>query len=257
MIKLIENKKGITFFHIWFEEDENLIIDEARRVHADIIQVHGKKERMRAAGVQGKKQWTFTVDLSKTMDEVVSGFNKNYRYEIRRAGKEGVKAFHYDSSEITDLLLLEYEKLYNAMYRDKGIDNSLNLRIIRQYIQNEMLLLSFVENGGVIVAVHSYIKDREHARLHHSASLFRETGKDANEISRANKYLHCEDMKRLKDNGVKSLDLGGISDRENWNGIDLFKKGFTKNEPEGFWYQRIGITIKGKAALRVLGAVGK
>ena len=90
------------------------------------------------------------------------------------------------------------------------------------------LTLSTAYIEGKAAVYHTHLFDQDVARLLHSASLYREAEKDnsRNLVGMANRYLHFEEMKYFKQQGIRSYDWGGAGKGEDVLSITEFKESF-------------------------------
>lgn len=196
---------------------------------------------------------TLLTDLSVTEDILFSQIKSKTKNEIRRAEKEGMYAQMYSSNEITDDLIKSFVRAYIQFRMEKELScPALNelMTIYKAVNESGRLVLSEVLWDKQSVARHVYyVSVEEHvAILHRSFSLYREDSSNRQRIGNANRFLHWEDMKRLKDMGISLLDWGGYntSDKEVLN-ISRFKAefgGIEKNVYSGEIYR----ALKGKIA---------
>jgi lipid II:glycine glycyltransferase (peptidoglycan interpeptide bridge formation enzyme) len=72
-------------------------------------------------------------------------------------------------------------------------------------------------------------------------------------VGRANRYLHWQDLLRLRESGCTALDLGGWhpGDDTELLKINKFKEEFGGKVVE-IYNSMMGISLKGKAALKLL-----
>ena len=126
----------------------------------------------------------------------------------------------------------------------------MNLEQMRAYAREGALYCSRVRKDGEDLVYHSYLADETCARLLHSVSDFRES-QDGALISRANRGLHWEDMKRFAKKGLSVYDWGGIPNPEAPNGIDQFKIKFG-GEPVTYYNAIEGRSVLGKLAVLAL-----
>lgn len=194
---------------------------------------------------------TAITDLTKTEEELWNLIKKNTRYEIRRAGKEGIKEISFLADELPDDMLVAFEKTYNNMYISKGMKNTFNKELVKSYMKSAMIWFSIALFEEEPLVFHSYIVDSIHARFFYSCSPFREQKEIATRIGMMNRYLHWSDMMQLKQMGVEKYDWGGISNFDMPNSIDRFKLSFG-GERKMFYNYIVANTRLGKMVLRFL-----
>ncbi len=185
---------------------------------------------------EDKEFITIVNDIDKSDEDISLDFNKNVRYEIRRAIKEGVEcAFICNSTNasISDRLLDEMNEQYILMYKSKGIKaNSIKEKLLK-YRDYGILGVSFAKINGNPVVWHIYYFGQGISRLMYSFSVFRDSdsSEERNAIGRANRYLHYYDMLQLRDKyGVTEYDWGGCGSSEEVKFISDFKRGFGGTE---------------------------
>lgn len=258
MIDIFYKKKFLKINQIWYPDVTIEGLKKQKRA-ADVLFVHGVGENE----IHGKNRYfqefhSCISSLEGPEEEILSAFDKTVRYEIRRSEKDGIDICFYTGEDIKAYpgLLHTFSQIYRKMYHSKGKEIPLNLATVERYLNNQALVFSAVKKDGEILLFHSNVFDESHARLLHSASLFRDNGADANLIGRANKRLHWEDMKYLKEKGITSYDWGGISDFEHPNGIDAFKLKFG-GEKTTYYNVFTGNTLLGNVSLNLLKKAGK
>ena len=217
MIHITYKKKNIKITQVWFPAEE------WKSFKTDLFFVHGVCEK------KEKGVWqtfhTLLSDLTATNEDLMAAIHKNVRYEIRRNQKEDVTYRMYSSEEIEadSELLDKFATMYEAMYAEKGMKQTLNKEQMMLYAKTGALMISAMMMGEDAAVMHSYIVAEDKVRLLHSVSEFRKEEMDANFIARCNKRLHWEDMCYFKQSGRTEYDWGGVSSLENPNGIDAFK----------------------------------
>lgn len=260
MIDTSYKKKFLTINQIWYPKQTAVSELLWQKRKADILFVHGAQEKEAKGAFRGFQEYhTCMSDLTHTEDELLSAINKNVRYECRRSERDGVEIRFYAKADIeADKTLLEsFTRIYEEMYRSKGIDTRFNITAVKKYMQTDSILFSAVWHEGSMIVFHSYIYDDTDARLLHSASCYRGGDENAQSMTgRANKRLHWEDMKYFKSRGLLRYDWGGISDFEKPNGIDEFKLKFG-GEKITYYNVFAGNTLLGKLAVAVMKAMGR
>ena len=221
-------KKTISIDHIWFASDKS---DVYRAKPACFYLVHGmdSKEVIPWA-IKYSKQSSLVNDLRKCESELWSGISKTYRNEIRRCESSDLyRASMYKGEEILEQedLIRRFKDTYERMYRNKGMRTSFNLDLFKKYAENSNLIVSIAFKNQTPCVFHSYIVDETNARFWNSCSTFRDDKTSAEEIGRLNKFLHWQDFKKLRLEGITQYDWGGVDfDDPELRGISEFKKKF-------------------------------
>lgn len=228
-MKVIERKSKFNIISkdIWFFDKKNV-----ENMNEDVINFFGvdddslKKIKKKHKNVIAKKQYTLFIDLNNDEETIYDKINKTVKYEINRCQKEEFYFEVFQSSMINKFLLNDFEIVYNNMYKDKGLKNILDKKMVIDYIKNDNFILTVAKREDDIYVYHAYTFDNNNVRLLYSCSNFRKLENKKAEIGRANKFLHWEDIKFFKSIGIKKYDFGGISSIDNPNGIDKFKMNF-------------------------------
>jgi len=220
MVHITYKKKGIKVTQVWFP------IAEWKSIKSDLFLVHGVYEKGRRGGWETFH--TLLSDLTAAEEDLMAAIHKNFRYEIRRNQKEDVTYRMHSAQEVVENaeLLNKFATMYEAMYAEKGMRQTLNKEQMLLYAKAGALMISAIMIREEFAVMHSYITEGDKVRLLHSISEFRREDMDANFIARCNKRHHWEDLCYFKQNGIKEYDWGGISSFENPNGIDDFKSKF-------------------------------
>ena len=183
---------------------------------------------------------TGVIDLSCTAEEIIGGFSSTYRYEVKRAKRDGVYCTYTDNPSEEELG--SFISWYDEFARSKGlpdIDKG-NIRLLAEI--GNLGLSSAYDKEGILLCRHSYLMDRKikRAALHTSASLAHtiSDSRQRNLIGMANRYLHYFDMLWQKENGFLKYDFGGLdwtglTDSEH-QGISNFKKEFGCRREDSF-----------------------
>lgn len=222
-----KNKFNLLVNDLWFLDKNDFTFT------GDIINCYGVDEDMLPylckssyGKIFTKKQRTLFLDLEQPEDILFDNIQKTVRYEIKRCEKEMFDFKVLDENSISDSILEDFEKVYNDMYKDKGINCSLSIPLVNDYIKNNNFILTYTLKENDIYAYHAYTHDECGVRLLYSCSNFRGLQDLKAEIGRANKYLHWQDIMYFKKMGIKIYDFGGVKSFENPNGIDKFKMNF-------------------------------
>lgn len=228
IITQIIKYKFIKLALVWFDEINVKDVD----VKADIyFFVH--LDRLKSANNIGGRTYldkTAFSDLTLDEDDLFAKIEKNSRYKIKRALREGFQHKIFDSSQMLEQndRLLEFEKEYNRMFSQKDQSSELNMEEMRQLIANGALYFSMAFFEDQPVVYHVYVRSGCKIRLLHSVSIYREAA--ANDmramIARYNRCLHWQDMSHFKKQGCDVYDWGGIGESEEFANINEFKLSF-------------------------------
>lgn len=193
---------------------------------------------------------TLSTNLEQDEDKLFEKIEKNCRYEIRRAEREGVRFSYYDASIQRDTL----EKIidfYNKFIDTKEeLSFKLSYRWIKPFLKQNAFWCTTAIKDKEILAVHLYYCDERRVRLWYSASLFRSEAdkQKRNEIGRANRFLHWKDICFFKNKGFAVYDWGGYSVEGSTAGNGKFKKSFGGDVENGICLLTCG-SLLGKLGL--------
>lgn len=254
MVDTSYRKKFLKVNQIWYPGDVTISELLRQKRKADILFVHGVSLEETKGRFRGWKEYhTCMNDLTRSEEELLAGINKAVKYQFRRSEKDEIEIKFYEKAQIEadKSVLAKFADLYERMYLSKGSDTKFNLTAAEKYLEADRIVFSAVFHQGELMVFHSYVREKEDARLLHSASCFREESADQSMIGRANKRLHWEDMKYFKKEGIIRYDWGGIFDFENPNGIDEFKLKFGGDKIT-YYNVLAGNTLLGKAAVTAM-----
>lgn len=230
MFQIKKRYKGLKWNTIYFAERR---VQQEER-HADIIEynylMHGGKEikDIFSHSYECREFITMVTDLKQEENELFENIEKNGRYEIRRAEREGVVFFYYDSS-IGRGILEKVIDFYNTFVDTKEeLSFKLSYEWIEPFLMQNAFWCTMAVKDEEILAVHLYYCDDTRVRLWYSASLFRNKNdvQKKNEIGRANRFLHWKDICSFKEMGFSVYDWGGYSSEGATAGNGRFKKSF-------------------------------
>ena len=224
MIRL--QRRGAVYGELWFEEEP------PAQPRVDVVLF-----RQRPSPVHEARTTPFLSLVSDLGDarELDAAFDGGCRYEIRRAeAKDGLQAQLIAEPQAR---LEEFRAFFDAFAREKGIEPA-DPGWLRAACRAGQLVLSTACRDGVALVWHAYVVQGSAARLQHSASRFRgqETGHRAL-VGRANRWLHWQDMRWLKERGVERYDWGGLFADESTPeraGINAFKRAFGGREERSY-----------------------
>lgn len=228
MFWIKERRRGINRIDVWYA-------DECIK-QAGII-------RYREASKPLAKQFcsvrTLLSDLTRTEEEILAGFTKNCRYEIRRAPRENVEVYHYINEEITEEVCSKFVEYFADFWKSKGILDIETAKIskeIMKYAKAGHFAVTEARIGMITVVYHTYMIGDNIARLYQSASHFRtEEQIPQSVVGMANRYLHKEDMMLFRGMGKEVYDWGGAGRQDEVASITKFKESFGGKEK--FFYE--------------------
>lgn len=163
---------------------------------------------------------TFLVDLTPSLEDLRSRFDKKWRNQLTRSEKNGLIVISGHGSE-------EYGAfcdIYSQMRKRKSFETTVDAeefgRIQQALTESQRLLVLICQDNGVPVAglVASAMGD--------SAIYLLGATSDAGLNAKGAYLLQWTLICRLKERGIKSYDLGGI-DPEGNPGVYHFKRGFS------------------------------
>lgn len=168
---------------------------------------------------------TIQIDLTQSEESLLKNMEKDTRYNVRLAERNGV--------EVREGNFEEFKGLYFATAKRKGFwparselealwkifSKAKAAVILTAYFQNEVL-------ASTLLLIHD-----TNAHYYHAATS------ESHRKLMAPYLLLWQAMRVLKKRGVKIFDLEGIYDSRNpstkkWKGFTLFKKGFGGREVE-------------------------
>ncbi len=167
------------------------------------------------------RSWTIENDLTLSEEEILAGYSKSLRQQIRQAREGGIIiVFEKEISEFV------------TFFNDFAERHNLNPTSKRRLEElGEDRLFSYAVYEGQKLSAHSYLLDRPNkiVRSWQSASGRSIEGADKNLVGKANKLLHHEDMKYFKSQGFEVYDFGGYAmdpPTDSLAGINSFKASF-------------------------------
>jgi lipid II:glycine glycyltransferase (peptidoglycan interpeptide bridge formation enzyme) len=240
MIRL--NGRAAIYGEVWYDEEPS------RDCAVDIVIY-----RQRRAPIANARRHTpvlsLFTDLSIGEDAIADNFSKDCRYQIRRA--ESKDAFRIEFITEPGNRLDEFHAFYDAFAEQKSLEPSDRQWLRAASDARQLLLTSAVQNDEALVW-HAYLLCGQVARIQYSASCFRNRQSDYRTlVGRANRWLHWQDILRLKTMGIGRYDWGGLFQDESTAeraGINRFKKGFG-GQPERSYDCSVPVTVKGRVYL--------
>ena len=172
--------------------------------------------------------YSIMVDISKSESDIINGFHKNRKYEVRRALERDC----FDTEIILnpDIEKLEEARIfYNIFAKEKGLPDFVIERYDAASKFGCFALASIRDEDGALLVQNGYFldNDKKIVTFTFGASHFREDNRSAL-IGRANGCLHYKCMIFFKKLGYIGYDLGGFyvgNDKELTN-ISDYKRRF-------------------------------
>lgn len=231
MVDFTFSRFGLRFREVMFQDTENFEFkNEDICLYHESRMDRGDPEKINAKDKRVDNQYTIYTNLSIPEEELKNNISKNFRYEIRRAQRENIEICFLKGTEVFEdkNTLIQFEEIYNSMFLQKQMRRRLNMKYVKAALEaDEMILSRAVDsNTGETLIYHAYVVDNRNALLLYSASRLWTDKNLGNLIGYANKYLHWRDMCYMKEAGRENFEWGGISSKDNPNGIDKFKLSF-------------------------------
>ncbi|NCS32315.1 peptidoglycan bridge formation glycyltransferase FemA/FemB family protein [bacterium] len=223
-----EDKAQFNAFHthiLEYAQKENL---DFMRFRAPLIHDDQKiKEYIsmgyRKAPMYFNAEYTMTLDLTQSEDELLSSMRKNTRYYVRKAQKQGVTV--RISTDVSDLCKLF--DVYNETVKRQGFvsyDKQFFIDEFEAFNKDGLIEILIAEHKGRVHAASLLVFYDQMAFYHHSGST-NEYGDE-----HAQYALQWALIKRAKERGAKTYDFWGVAPTDNPNhpraGLTFFKKGF-------------------------------
>ena len=237
------SRHGLTFGESWFDETP-----PGPGSGVDIL-IHCQKPT-EIEGKLNQEFFTILVDLSKTEEELLSGFTKENRYEIRRASARDDFSYNLLREDCADHIE-QFLRFYNSFAGSVGMPQIRGNVLWAYANQSSLVLAKVCDVDGNALVWHAYFTAGKRTRLLYSASHHRDVKDSAQRarIGRANRSLHWKTLLWYKEQGFLIYDFGG------WYGgtedsaklrINEFKEGFGGSIVREF-NCRYPLTIRGKA----------
>jgi hypothetical protein len=170
------------------------------------------------------------IDIGREPEAIRTDMQKNVRYKIRRADKDGLQWEVGVSPQ-------DFASFHETFAHKKGIEG---VDVARIMSFGSAIVLSRVVLDGKVLSQHAHLVDEREGRarmLYSSSARF--DGADASLVGRANCWCHWKEMVYFRDHGIQTYDLGGIAlntKDPTLVGINEFKLGFGgKVVPEDHW----------------------
>ena len=205
-------------------------------------------------GMLCREFYTILLDLNRDPQQLLSDFNRDTRYEIRRAADQD--QLTYDFQNGRDQKVFRQFCDYYDDFAAQTAQPKINRGWLSLLAGAGALDLSQVSDSTSRTLVwHAYHRSNHRATLLYSASLFRKFASSAlrNKFGRANRLQHWQDIQRFKAEGVSVYDFGGWyegdRDQERLR-INKFKEEFGGEIVKNYICER-ALTAKAKVFLRV------
>jgi len=213
------DRRSAVYGEVWYDEEP--------RCDSRVDIVIYRHREVPFADARSTPFLSLVTDISIDEDALTNNFCKNCRYEIRRAEtKDGLRMEIITEPEIR---VDEFRAFYDAFARQKSLSLSDHQWLVAACKARQLVLTRASRNDEALVW-HAYVMSGKTARLQYSGSCFRNRESDYRAlVGRANRWLHCRDMLRLKEMGMERYDWGGLFEDESVPeraGINKFKKGF-------------------------------
>ncbi len=232
--------KGVKYRHIWYNEAAELREVDARGV--DVLEF--KESLTRLDGLYGFRNGV--VMINDTRDRIFDRFDKGFKYEVRRAEKDG----HVCSVvELDESTLRTIYQAYESFSKAKGIVTS-PFSLLSLYAREKHMRVTQVIVENIPVQFHIYFVSRNEDILLASFPAI-DTGQiKKTALGFANRYLHWFDIQLAIDARKAVYNLGGIgnSDNPSTAGIVKFKMEMSPEVRE-YYHGIIPVSLKGRSIL--------
>lgn len=247
-------KRIVEIKDFWFETKRNTTEEHG----ADYVQYHDLQEEIddKSNLVREFISETLLTDLTLTEDELLSSFRKNTRYEIRRAQKEAFTVTVYNCTALKNRsdIIDTVDAAHQHMFQQKGLTTKKEAKNLLAAANAGMLMISTAQlPNGTVCVYHVYVVGPDSARLWHSISVFRNnhSNEERNAVGRANRMLHFEDMRTLRNAGCRIYDWGGYSEAKDLKQIAEFKASFGGKRVQTYRYI-FAVSLKGRLLSSVI-----
>ena len=236
----------LTRCEVWFEDEPG----DTRS--ADWILYNQRPNPV--PGARCKYFYTYAIDLTLNREELLSRFNEDTAYKVRRArDRDKITCECCDPSD--PAVIDCFEAIYNPFAALKGLQPLDRARIDSMAAAGGLDLSVAKDSRGNALVYHANYRDQHRATELYLPSLYRKLSNSAarNMIGRANRYLIWSDMLRYKEQGLKYFDFGGwypgTTDQALLK-INEFKRGFGGQVMREYRCEKI-LTLKGWLVLNV------
>ena len=237
--------KVATYAEIWFEEEA------PASPGVDILVA--RQRSAPAPGIPCKHFLSIVNDIGGPEDAVMGTFAKDCRYQIRRAGKDGLTAEFITSPAAR---IDEFREFYDGFAKVKSITPASRLWLEAAAASGQLVLTTASCKGSVLIW-HAYLVVGNTCWLEHSASYFRGgNGEFTHLVGRANRWLSWQDILAFRGRGITRYDWGGLWPDESTHdraGINGYKRSFGGRVEER-WEYTLPVTSIGRLYLPLRGA---
>ena len=206
---------------VWYAVDEDT-------AGADIVYLYHSLAPVAAPYTEVTK--TIMIDLTRPADDLFAEVQKDARYKIKRAEREGVTFVALAPPSDADMAE------FNVAHADlEARVNRPKIDFAKQKLlatrQREFVLTKSLDADGKPVSWHLYLSFQGRARLVHTVTILldKNSTQDKNFAGRANRFHHWKDILYFKERGLTLFDFGGwVAPGEDakMRSISEFKEGF-------------------------------
>jgi lipid II:glycine glycyltransferase (peptidoglycan interpeptide bridge formation enzyme) len=200
---------------------------------------------------------TIVLDLTQSLEEILSNFDKDLRRVFRRAERDHLVFSVTETPAEKEInAFLDFYDAFAAWKNLRRSRFSRSMGLFRFYASSGLIWLSKVSTGdGKTLTWRAYlVTNRAVFRLGASDPHYRSSAQTAERqlVGRADRFHFWQDIQYFKEKGLPMLDFGGWysgnTDPEMLN-LNRFKEEFGGKVVKVYkcWY---GITVKGKLCLR-------
>jgi hypothetical protein len=232
--------KIVSYGEIWLDEEAPASLG------VDILVC--RQRLAPAPGIHCKPFLSIVNDISGAEESVMGSIAKDCRYQIRRAGKDGLSAEFIESPAGR---IEEFREFYDGFAKVKSIAPASGLWLDAACRSGQLVLTTASCKGSVLVW-HAYLVVGNTCWLEHSASYFRGgNGEFTHLVGRANRWLSWQDILTFRMRGITRYDWGGLWPDESTPdraGINGYKKSFG-GRVERRWEYTLPVTASGRMYL--------
>ena len=197
------------------------------RVRPQLINTPGNLQLLADLGLKKSPmhlaaEHTVIIDLTKSEDELLANMRRQTRYEVRRAGKQGITVEKSRSEEI----FKEFRKVQAETAKRQGFvpPNLKTLMAEREAFDDKIAIYVAKTDDGKPIAYGMIIKDGKEGDYYEAAST------DLHRKMPGAYALLWQTMKDLKAEGYERFNLWGIAPpgqpNHRYAGVTTFKTGF-------------------------------